>query len=168
MNWTYSLTTQEEAECVEIGYQRQKPYFGNPTKNINYSEGDLAELWQHTIACGAELAFARMLGNTDFKPHFNKWKTELDIPGFGEVRYTTSNYRGLRFTNRDDINLKYVLLTEGLNVKTRRSKENNYKSHPYVAIGWMYGKDCIKDEWKYNEKSWYVPRNFLNPMGEIK
>ena len=38
---SYALTTQEEATAVEVGYQRQKPYFGDPTRNINYSEGDL-------------------------------------------------------------------------------------------------------------------------------
>jgi hypothetical protein len=167
MIWEYSLTPKEEAICVEIGYQRQKPYLGNPTKNINYSEGDLAELYQHVVACGSELAFARMLGNNLFIPHVNKWKTELDIPGFGEVRYTTSSFRGLRFTKRDDVNLKYVLLTEGLDVKTRRTSFNQYKSHPYIAIGWMYGADCINEKWKYNEKTWYVPREYLKKMEEI-
>lgn len=36
--WEYALTAKEEAICVEVGYQRQKPYLGDPTKNINYSE----------------------------------------------------------------------------------------------------------------------------------
>jgi len=164
----YSLTTKEEAVCVQIGYERQKPYLGDPTRNVNYSEGDLAELYQHIVACGSELAFARMLGDFNFVPHVNKWKSEIDVPGFGEVRYTTSTFRGLRFTKRDNLELKYVLLTEGLNIKTRRSSSNDYKSHPYVAIGWMYGKDCMKDEWRYNEKSWYVPRESLRSMEEIK
>lgn len=81
MNWEYSLTPQEEATCVEVGYQRQKPYFGDPTRNINYSEGDLWEMWQHIVCAGSELAFARMMGNKDFIPHYNKWKSELDLPG---------------------------------------------------------------------------------------
>jgi hypothetical protein len=55
----YALTVEEEAICVEVGYQRQKPYFGDPTKNINYSEGDLWETWQHVVCAGSELAFAR-------------------------------------------------------------------------------------------------------------
>jgi hypothetical protein len=28
----------------------------------------------------------------------------------------------------------------------------------------MYGKDCKKDEWKYNDKTWYVPVESLNRM----
>ena len=36
MNRLYSLTPEEEAIAVEVGYQRQKPYFGDPTRNINY------------------------------------------------------------------------------------------------------------------------------------
>ena len=39
MNKLYSLTPQEEAIAVEVGYQRQKPYLGDPTRNVNYSEG---------------------------------------------------------------------------------------------------------------------------------
>ena len=165
--WAYGLTPEEEATCVEVGYQRQKPYFGDPTRNVNYSEGDLWELWQHAVCAGSELAFARMMGNMTFTPHFNKWKTELDIPGWGEVRYSFSDDRGLRFTNRDDKDLKYVLISNGLSKKTRREPGKGYVSPPYVAIGWMYGNECMKEEWKYNEKSWYVPRTALRLMEDL-
>ena len=63
----YSLTVEEEATCVEVGYQRQKPYFGDPTKNINYSEGDLWETWQHVVCAGSELAFARLRASLNSK-----------------------------------------------------------------------------------------------------
>lgn len=165
--WAYKLTTEEEATCVEVGYQRQKPYFGDPTRNVNYSEGDLWELWQHAVCAGSELSFARMMGNTTFVPHFNKWKTELDIPGWGEVRYSFTDERGLRFTTRDDEDLRYVLISGGLSKKVRRDAKDGYASPPYVAVGWMYGADCKRDEWKYNDKTWYVPRSSLRDMEEL-
>lgn len=171
MTWEYKLTPAEEAICVEVGYQRQKPYFGNPTKNISYSEGDLDELWQHAVCAGSELAFARMMGNTDFVPHYNKWKSELDLPGFGEIRYTFNEKRGLRFTSRDSVSKKYVLLRGGLAVAARRDPADGYKSPPYIAVGWMYGKDCVNPEWLYKEERgvrvWYVPPSELRDMDEV-
>lgn len=168
--WEYSLTAEEEAICVEVGYQRQKPYFGDPSKNVNYAEGDLWELWQHVICAGSELAFARMMGNKEFVPHFNKWKTEQDIPGVGEIRYSFKDSSGLRFTARDNPDLRYVLLTDGLSVRRRVEKGETYKSYPYRAVGWIFGRDAMKPEWlsKYKNKSWYVPRQHLNPMPNRK
>ena len=166
--WEYALTAEEEAICVEAGYQRQKPYFGDPTKNINYAEGDLWELWQHAVCAGSELAFARMMGNNEFVPHFNKWKTEQDIPGVGEIRYAFSDRTGLRFTTRDNPDLKYVLMVDGLAIKNKVEKGREYKSYPYKAIGWMYGHECMQDKWAYNNKSWYVPRSELKPMPNKK
>jgi len=100
--WEYALTAEEEAICVEVGYQRQKPYFGDPSKNINYAEGDLWELW--------------------------------------------------------------------LSVKRRVEKGEVYRSHPYKAVGWIFGRDAMKPEWQsqYKNKSWYVPRSSLNPMPNRK
>jgi len=166
INTLYSLTPQEEATAVEVGYQRQKPYLGDPTRNVNYSEGDLWELWQHAIAAGSELAFARMIGNTTFVPHFNKWKKELDIPGLGEVRYTFSDEPKLRYTNRDNDSLVYVLMADGMRHKTRRTAPN-WLGVPYKAIGWLYGSQCKVDMFKYNEKSWYVPATYLSSMDTL-
>jgi len=165
--WTYSLTAQEEAACVEVGYQRQKPYFGNPTRNMNYAEGDLWELWQHAVCAGSELAFARMMGDTEFLPHFNKWKSELDIPGWGEVRYSFNLNAKLRFTVRDEPDLRYVLITGGLATKPAKQNPQDYVSHPYTAVGWAYGIDCMEDEYKFNDSSWYVPANKLRSMESI-
>ena len=160
---SYALTPQEEAIAVEVGYQRQKPYFGDPTKNINYSEGDLWELWQHAVAAGSELAFARMVGKTDFVPHFNKWKNELDIPGLGEVRYSFNEQPKLRYTNRDDDTLVYILMADGMRHKTRRVGPD-WLGVPYRALGWAYGAQCKKEAFRYNDKSWYVPVSHLQPM----
>jgi hypothetical protein len=165
--WTYSLTNLEEATAVEVGYQRQKPYFGDPTKNVNYSEGDLWEMWQHVVCAGSELAFARMMGKQDFVPHFNKWKTELDIPGLGEVRYAFPPIRGMRFTNRDDDDLIYVLMSDGLCHKTRRVAPD-WKGPAYVAQGWMYGRECKEEQWRYNERTWYVPVQNLRRMESLQ
>ena len=84
--WSYTLSPEEEAICAEVGYLRQKPYFGNPKANRNYSEGDIWEMWQHCIAAGSELAFARMMGLNDFVPHVNKWRTQEDVKGV-EIKY---------------------------------------------------------------------------------
>jgi hypothetical protein len=164
--WEYSLTPQEEGISVEVGYQRQRPYFGDPTHNVNYSEGDLWETWQHSVAVGSELAFARMVGKNDFIPHYNKWKSELDIPGLGEVRYSFRDKPQLRYTVRDNDSLIYILLADGLRHKTRRNAPD-YKGTPYRAVGWMVGADCKKDEWRYNEKTWYVPLESLMQMKEL-
>lgn len=161
--YVYALSIPEEAQIVEVGYQRQKPYFGDPTRNINYSEGDLWELHQHAVCAGAEMAFARMMGLTDFIPHFNKWKSELDIPGFGEVRYSATGDRGLRYTVRDNDDSWYVLIVGGLSVKTKRYAPS-WTGNPYQAVGWMLGRDCKRDEWKFNQTTWYVPRQELRSM----
>jgi hypothetical protein len=129
---------------------------------------------QHVICAGSELAFARMMGLTDFVPHVNKWKTELDIPGFGEVRYAfppkfpeyNNQIRGLRYTLKDDPDLKYVLLAGGLAKKTRREAPD-FKGAPYVAVGWMYGHECVQPQWRFNGKTFYVPRNKLHTMEEL-
>lgn len=167
MNWEYSLTPQEEALCVEVGYQRQKPFFGDPTKNINYSEGDLWELWQHAVAAGSELAFARMMGNNNYLPEYNTFKSKLDIPGWGEIRYSFKSTPELRFTNRDNPEYKYALMIRGLAVKPKKQNPTEYKSEPYVAVGWLYGAECMLDEYRFNEKSWYVPQRFLRSMETI-
>jgi hypothetical protein len=165
--YLYSLSLQEEAQVVEVGYQRQKPYFGDPTRNINYSEGDLWELHQHAICAGAEMAFARMAGLKDFVPHYNKWKSELDIPGFGEVRYSATSSRGLRYTVRDNDQSWYVFITGGLSIKAKRYAPN-YLGNPYQAVGWMFGYECKRDEWKYNNTTWYVPTAELRPMESLE
>ena len=161
--FAYSLTPQEEATVTEVGYQRQKPYFGDPSRNVNYAEGDLWELWQHAVCAGAELAFARMIGLNDFVPHYNKWKSELDIPGFGEVRYSFPPVRGMRYTTRDDDSSWYVLISDGLCSKTKRYAPD-WKGPEYKALGWMFGADCKRDEWRYNDRTWYVPVEELNQM----
>jgi hypothetical protein len=165
--WSYSLTPTEEATVVEVGYQRQKVYFGDPTKNINYSEGDLWELWQHAVCAGSELAFARMVGKNDFVPHYNKWKSELDIPGFGEIRYSFPPVKGMRYSTRDSDELIYVLMSDGLCHKTRRVAPD-WVGPQYNAIGWMLGAMCKKDEWRYNDKTWYVPIENLYPMESLE
>lgn len=164
--WEYGLTAQEEAICVKIGYQRQEPYFGDPSRNINYAEGDLWEMWQHAICAGSELAFARMMGKMDFVPHVNKWKTELDIPGVGEIRYSFNPNGGMRFTTRDNPDLKYVLMIDGMAIRNRTGKKQERRSTPYKAIGWLYGHECMKDEYlsQYNNKTWIVPQNKLKAM----
>ena len=174
MNWTYALTIEEEAICAEVGWQRQLPYLGQPEKNMNYSEGDVWESLQHMVCAGSELAFARMMGLKEFVPHVNKWKTELDIPGFGEVRYAfppnfpqySEEVRGLRMTIHDDEDLKYVLLAGGLGKKTRRTAPD-FKGAPYIALGWMYGHEVKRDEWKFNQKTWYAPRSALRSIEEL-
>ena len=114
----------------------------------------------------SELAFARMLGKTEFVPHFNKWKTELDIPGMGEIRYSFNPKGGLRFTKRDNPDLKYVLMIDGMAIKNRTGRNEDRRSTPYKAIGWMYGHECIQDIYlsKYNNTTWVVPYDKLKAM----
>ena len=161
--WLYGLTPAEEADCVRIGYERQKPFLGDPTRNVNYSEGDLWEMWQHVVCAGSELALARMLGNNHFIPHFNTYKSRKDIDNLCEVRYSFKPERGLRITNRDDLDSAFVLLIGGLQHRIRREAPD-YRSMPYKAIGWIYGSDALREEWRYNETTYYVPIDSLNDM----
>lgn len=171
---TYALTVEEEALCAQRGWERQLEFLGMPEKNTSYSEGDVWESLQHMICAGSELAFARMMGKTDFMPSVNTFKGELDIPGFGEVRYAfppkfpefTDEIRGLRMTTRDDDNLIYVLLAGGLGKKTRRVGPD-WKGAPYVAVGWMYGHEAKKEKWRFNSKTFYVPREHLRSMESL-
>ena len=170
----YTLTVAEEALVSRVGWARQERYLGRPEANVNYSEGDVWEAFQHMICAGSELAFARMLGRTGFIPSEGTWKTELDIPGFGEVRYAfppkfpefSDNIRGLRYTNRDNPELIYVLLVGGLAHKTRRTAPL-WHGAPYTALGWLYGYECKNPDWKYNEKTWYAPRTALHSMDTL-
>jgi hypothetical protein len=165
--WEYALTPEEEAIAVEVGYQRQKPYLGQPAKNRNYSEGDAWELWQHAVAAGSELAAARMFGLNEFVPHFNKWKSALDIPQLGEVRYTFSDNPKLRYTSNDNNDLIYILMTDGMRHKTRRTQDNGWLGEPFRAVGWLYGHQCINPLWQYNATTMYVPINELNSMESL-
>ena len=171
--WSYSLTVAEEAICARVGWARQAPMLGQPWRNRNYSEGDVWESLQHMVCAGSEMAFARMMGLDDFIPHVNTYKSVLDIPGYGEVRYSfprgwpsgSGQVNGLRITALDDPNLKYVLMVDGLAKRTRRQGPD-WLGAPYQCLGWAYGHEALKEQWKYNEKTWYIPVKFLHPMDE--
>jgi hypothetical protein len=122
-------------------------------------------MWQHIVCAGSEMAFARLIGLDTFVPHFNKYKTEFDVPSWGEVRYSFNPSKGLRFSGRDDKNAKYVLMVGGLATRNK-CDTNNYKSNPYTALGWIYGYQCMEDKWKaaYKNPTWYVPVDQLRPM----
>lgn len=172
--WLYTLSPEEEAICAEIGYQRQKPYFANPEANRNYSEGDVWEMWQHCIAAGSELAFARMLGLTDFVPHVNKWRSEEDVAGV-EVKYCFSSKDeverwSLRHNSLDKPTSVYILLTGGLERKRYRLRSEEYHSDPYKAVGWFYGSECRKPEFEVshsNGNKWRVPHTSLHDMSIV-
>jgi hypothetical protein len=162
----HALLPWEEAICARIGYERQLPYLGKPKANRNYSEGDVWEIWQHSIAAGSELAFARMIGLEDFVPHVNKWKTQEDVPGF-EIRYSFKK-TGIRLSSWDDENATYILIGDGLNVKTRRNEYNNWASEPYRALGWATGKQ-IKEQGVFDLKYnyWMLPLDNTNKMEQL-
>jgi hypothetical protein len=172
--WKYTLSPQEEAICAEIGYQRQKPYFGNPEANRNYSEGDIWEMWQHAIAAGSELAFARMIGLDNFVPHVNKWRTEEDVQGI-EIKYcfTYINKQAepsLRYNSLDKQESIYILIIGGPETKKRRLPSKEYHSEPYEAIGWIYGSECRNPEFEVpfsNGRNWRVPYTSLHDMSSL-
>lgn len=166
MSWKYALTKEEEATACRIGYLRQEPMLAKPEKNRNYSEGDIWEAWQHMITVGSEIAAARMLGLWDFEPHVNVYKSRQDIPGY-EVRYSFSSQYGhsMRYNaavdNKEEI---YILTAHGLELKTRRSPDNEWRGPEYVALGWLYGWECERPEYQQNGKSYRVSWRDLNPM----
>lgn len=166
MSWSYALTVEEEATACRIGFARQEPMLAQPERNRNYSEGDVYEAWQHMVAAGSEIAAARLLGNYDFTPHVNTYHSRQDIPGY-EVRYAFSSQYGhrLRYSsaadNKEEI---YILLAQGLEIRTRRTADNNWQGAPYVALGWMYGYEIEQEQYLYKGKSYYVPARDLYPM----
>jgi hypothetical protein len=177
--WAYTLSPEEEAICAEIGYQRQKPYFGNPQANRNYSEGDIWEMWQHCIAAGSELAFARMMGLNDFVPHVNKWRTEEDVKGV-EIKYcfTSINKKqgddflewSMRHNILDNPEGIYVLIVGGPENKKLRRPSQEYHSDPYIAKGWIYGSECRVPEFEVsftNGRNWRVPYTSLHDMSSM-
>lgn len=169
MSWLYSLTVWEEALATRIGFARQEPMLGQPERNRNYSEGDIWEAWQHMVAVGSEIAAARMLGLYDFVPHVNTYKSRQDIPGH-EVRYSFYHTAGpkLRFTaGLDDPDKKYLLTGGGLEVRSRRSADTEWRGNPYKALGWMYGRDCVNPTYLYKGNTYYVPLIELAPMSML-
>ena len=173
--WAYSLTPQEEAIAAQVGWERQLPMLGQPERNRNYSEGDIWEAWQHMIAAASELAAARMFGLTDFVPHVNTFKNKLDIPGY-EIRYsfTKKDPNQPKFTLRykdgvDDPDQIYILMVGGPEQKVRRSALDGYVTPPFRAIGWAYGNDCIRPEYKapYGVGNYAVPIDGLKEMRNL-
>jgi hypothetical protein len=173
--WMYELTPQEEAIAARVGWERQLPMLGQPERNRNYSEGDIWEAWQHMIAAASELAAARMMGMIDYVPEANTFKSKLDIPGY-EIRYSfTKNTPGypkysLRFKDGvDDANQIYILMVGGPEEKTRRTVANGYKAPAFRAIGWSYGRDCVKIEYMapYGTGNYNVPITGLNDMNTL-
>jgi hypothetical protein len=171
--WEHRLTPEEEATCARVGFERQLPYLGQPKANRNYSEGDVWEIWQHSVAAGSELAFARMMGMQDFIPHVNKWNTEQDVPGF-EIRYCFTkkeqiNFEhSLRMHTRDKDDHVYVLLTGGLEERTRRLQGDEWLSPAYTAVGWSYGRDARVDAYADMWGGWRVPATRLRKMSELE
>jgi len=159
--YSYSLTPEEEAICAKVGYERQLPMMGKPEKNRNYSEGDVYETWQHAVCAGSELAFARMCGLQDFVPHVNKFKSESDVAGY-EIRYTFGA-QGIRLSTWDDKEVIYVLLVDGLRVKTRRNAQDNWLGFPYRAVCWAQGQQIIDDGQEKNGY-WFLPKSKANKM----
>jgi hypothetical protein len=148
---------------------------GQPERNRNYSEGDIWEAWQHMIAAASELAAARMFGLTDFVPHVNTFKNKLDIPGY-EIRYSFSKRDPelpkytLRYKDGvDDPDQIYILIVGGPEQKTRRSASEGYRTPPFRAVGWAYGKDCIQEKYKapYGVNNYSVPIAGLNEMSKL-
>jgi hypothetical protein len=165
--WSYSLTPSDEATSARVGYLRQEPMLGQPHRNTNYSEGDLYEVWQHGLCAASELALARMLGLYDFVPSIDTYKTELDIPGYCEVRYKPGPDPKLRICKNDKLDQVYVLMSAGINTRTRRIAPD-YLSPPFVALGWLYGSDALNDpSWRYNQTTCYVPVRRLNDMDNL-
>ena len=165
-SWSYALTVEEEAMACRVGFERQLPMLGQPERNRNYSEGDVYEAWQHMVTVGSEIACARMLGHWDFVPHVNAFKSRQDIPGY-EVRFAFSSRYGQRLRynsaadNKEEI---YILTVQGLEIKTRRSPETEWRGTPYQAVGWMYGYEAEQEQYRYKGNSYYVPARELYPM----
>ena len=174
--WNYGLTTREEALACNIGYLRQQPYLGSPEANHRYSEGDMWEIWQHTITTMSEIAFARMLGIEDFSPSVNTRKGEPDV-GIWEVRYKFTEgglvKPSLRFSgNVDKLTSPYVLLTGGPEKKVIRSAVNEYRTPDFIAHGWCYPNEVLRSEFITGEENgkptYSVPLSALRSMSEIE
>jgi hypothetical protein len=178
--WTYTLTLQEEGQCCEVGYERQKPYFGDPTHNRNYFEGDRWELFQHIQCAEAELAAARMLGLNNFIPHFNEWKNKLDIPGNPgfEVRYVRDkgnwSFPSLRYSTKADnrgIDIPYILITGGPEERSKRDPDDGYIGRPYKAEGWSYASEIAipqyQSVWADQSHVYEIPYYNLRSMDEL-
>lgn len=167
--WLYALTVEEEAIAAKVGWLRQEPMLGQPQRNRNYSEGDIWEAWQHMVTVGSEIAAARMLGHWDFVPHVNVFKSRQDIPGY-EVRYSLSKANGHALRYRADVDKQeeiYILTAHGLEIKTRRSADTDWKGQPYEALGWLYGWECERPDYLVSGKSYSVPWRELNPMDNL-
>jgi hypothetical protein len=161
---TYSLTVDEEATAMRVGWERQLPMLAQPWRNRNYSEGDIWETWQHAVAAGAEIAFANMIGLQDFEPTVNTYKTERDVAGF-EVRYTFrgESHHRLRLTDWDNPDYTYVLLSDGLRHRTRRTDDNQWRGEPYQLRGWATGH-TIRQYGDRHERGWTLHHSMLNNL----
>ena len=172
-NWEYSLSHKEEWDCCVVGFKRQEPMGGQPERNRNYSEGDRWEVFQHIQCAEAEMAAARLLGYSDFMPHVNTFKNQLDIPGF-EVRYSRSidktRGHGVRYSRVDDsgVNTPYILMIGGQEAREQRDAEHGYPVKPYIAAGWIYSDDIKVNKYtNWPGKGYFVPMEDLRSMDEL-
>lgn len=175
--YSYTPTVLDEAVATSVGFLRQAPYLAQPERNRNYSEGDIWEAWQHSIAALSEIAFAAMIGYPNFIPSYNTHKSEPDVYGW-EVRYGFSQDDGLppthmRYSGTIDNNkLPYAFLVGGPEKKFKRSASTNYEGMPITALGWIWGVDAAVPEHYIgdNERGvpqYKVPVSALRPMSEV-
>jgi hypothetical protein len=176
--WIYEPTISNEADAAAVGWLRQSAYLATPEANRRYSEGDIWEIWQHSIAALSEIAFAAMMGTPNFIPSYNTHKGEPDFQQW-EVRYGFSQDNGLPPTHMrlsgsvDKLTAPYVLLTGGAEKKFKRSAMNDYKSLPLKAEGWIWGHEGATPENFVGENDkgepmYRVPITSLRSMTELE
>lgn len=175
--WSIELTPEEEARACAVGFLRQFKYLATPEANRRFSMGDTDEIRVHSVAAGAEIAWAKMLGvDAGFIPSVNTWKSEPDV-GEWEVRWKQTNggltKPSLRFSGSvDSHKAPYVLMIGGPEQGTRRSAANGNMTPPYEALGWCYPNEVMLPQYiageEYGLPTYSVPPSALRSMSELE
>lgn len=157
MNGPFVMPADELALALEIGMLREwssvksngQHRFTAATRSGDYGAN------AHLVGAFGELAFCRWRG-IYWPATVDAPKTAPDIPPDIQVRTTV--YRdGCLLLHRDDIpEHRYVLVVADV--------------PRYWLIGWMWGRDGMRDEWWRDPTgrapAYFVPQDALAPLGE--
>lgn len=145
------MTTEDIGHALTTGYTRWSESVRKGRKDRLNTKTWLEGLNIHVLGALGELAAARAL-NVFAPLRVNQFSGGLpDIPPDWEVRYRSKAEYDLIVRDRDDDERRFILV----------------RGEPPMidVVGWMYGKDAKRAEWRKNYKglggAYFVPAEAL-------
>lgn len=133
-----------------IGVMRRIASYKKLHDNHRSPRGD-DDTWDRDIegAC-AELAYAKWAG-----VHWDGSIGSFHEPDVGKVQVRSTKYQsGCLIIRADDILEHAYVLVTGV--------------HPtYKICGWLYGREAVRNDWRKDDESWFVPQTALRSIESL-